>query len=120
MSSSSACALIQLCVFFFLSYQDLGSSDGPPRNWKGIGIAMVVIVAVMSLVILSVILLTPGKNKSQSNKIKKEGLYCNVEMVLHFRMYAYVLSGGELGEKINTTLMSVGYIYDISTADWKQ
>ncbi|KAF0035865.1 hypothetical protein F2P81_011177 [Scophthalmus maximus] len=39
--------------------QDLGSSDGPPRNWKGIGIAMVVIVAVMSLVILSVILLTP-------------------------------------------------------------
>uniref|UniRef100_A0A7N8X7U4 Dipeptidyl-peptidase 6b n=1 Tax=Mastacembelus armatus TaxID=205130 RepID=A0A7N8X7U4_9TELE len=38
---------------------DLGSTDGPPRNWKGIGIAMVVILAVMSLVILSVILLTP-------------------------------------------------------------
>lgn len=42
-------------------FQDLGSSDGPPRNWKGIGIAMVVILAVMSLVILSVVLLTPGK-----------------------------------------------------------
>ncbi|XP_019129319.1 inactive dipeptidyl peptidase 10 [Larimichthys crocea] len=41
---------------------DLGSSDGPPRNWKGIGIAMVVIVAVMSLVILSVILLTPDES----------------------------------------------------------
>ncbi|KAM7405166.1 hypothetical protein PAMP_012450 [Pampus punctatissimus] len=41
--------------------KDLGSSDGPPRNWKGIGIAMVVILAVMSLVILSIILLTPGK-----------------------------------------------------------
>ncbi|MEQ2244013.1 hypothetical protein ILYODFUR_012796 [Ilyodon furcidens] len=38
---------------------DLGSSDGPPRNWKGIGIAMVVILAVMSLVILSVVILTP-------------------------------------------------------------
>ncbi|XP_023812591.2 inactive dipeptidyl peptidase 10 [Oryzias latipes] len=41
---------------------DLGSSDGPPRNWKGIGIAMVVILAVMSLVILSVIILTPDES----------------------------------------------------------
>ncbi|XP_004560478.2 inactive dipeptidyl peptidase 10 [Maylandia zebra] len=41
---------------------DLGSTDGPPRNWKGIGIAMVVILAVMSLVILSVILLTPDES----------------------------------------------------------
>ncbi|XP_037540604.1 inactive dipeptidyl peptidase 10 [Nematolebias whitei] len=42
--------------------QDLGSTDGPPRNWKGIGIAMVVILAVMSLVILSVFLLTPDES----------------------------------------------------------
>ncbi|XP_030623526.1 inactive dipeptidyl peptidase 10 [Chanos chanos] len=39
--------------------RDLGSSGGPPRNWKGIGIAMVVILGVMSLVLLSVILLSP-------------------------------------------------------------
>uniref|UniRef100_A0AAY4CUM2 Uncharacterized protein n=1 Tax=Denticeps clupeoides TaxID=299321 RepID=A0AAY4CUM2_9TELE len=32
---------------------------GPPRNWKGIGIAMVVILAVMSLVLLSVVLEMP-------------------------------------------------------------
>uniref|UniRef100_A0A667YFY0 Uncharacterized protein n=1 Tax=Myripristis murdjan TaxID=586833 RepID=A0A667YFY0_9TELE len=41
---------------------DLGGSGGPPRNWKGIGIAMVVILAVMSLVILSIIILTPDES----------------------------------------------------------
>ncbi|XP_064155114.1 inactive dipeptidyl peptidase 10 [Anguilla rostrata] len=43
--------------------QDLGGSGGPPRNWKGIGIAMVVILGVMSLVILAVILLSPDESR---------------------------------------------------------
>lgn len=51
---------VRVCVCGFV-WQDLGGSGGPPRNWKGIGIAMVVILAVMSLVILSIIILTPGK-----------------------------------------------------------
>ncbi|XP_051516559.1 inactive dipeptidyl peptidase 10-like isoform X3 [Myxocyprinus asiaticus] len=42
--------------------QDLGSTGGPPRNWKGIGIALVVILGVMSLVTLSIILLTPDES----------------------------------------------------------
>ncbi|XP_051781010.1 inactive dipeptidyl peptidase 10 isoform X2 [Erpetoichthys calabaricus] len=42
---------------------DLGSSGAPPRNWKGIGIAMVVIIVVLSLVIVSVILLTPDESR---------------------------------------------------------
>ncbi|XP_062396254.1 inactive dipeptidyl peptidase 10 isoform X1 [Sardina pilchardus] len=41
---------------------DLGGSGGPPRNWKGIGIAMVVILGVMSLVLLAVVLLTPDES----------------------------------------------------------
>lgn len=50
---------LMLLLLFF--EQDLGSTGGPPRNWKGIGIAMVVILGVMSLVTLSIFLLTPGK-----------------------------------------------------------
>ncbi|XP_051947869.1 inactive dipeptidyl peptidase 10-like isoform X1 [Xyrauchen texanus] len=42
--------------------QDLGSTGGPPRNWKGIGIALVVILGVMSLVTLSIIMLTPDES----------------------------------------------------------
>ncbi|XP_061908498.1 inactive dipeptidyl peptidase 10 isoform X1 [Entelurus aequoreus] len=41
---------------------ELGGTDGPPRNWKGIGIAVMVILAVMSLVILSVVMLTPDES----------------------------------------------------------
>lgn len=70
MSSSSSAVLAFITVFVCLctlQRKDLGSTDGPPRNWKGIGIAMVVILAVMSLVILSVILLTPGKNVDKEN-----------------------------------------------------
>uniref|UniRef100_A0A4W5N9X1 Inactive dipeptidyl peptidase 10-like n=1 Tax=Hucho hucho TaxID=62062 RepID=A0A4W5N9X1_9TELE len=49
-----------MCVCF--SWQDMHGSTGPPRNWKGIAIAMVVIVGVLSLVILSVIMLTPDES----------------------------------------------------------
>ncbi|KAM9319965.1 inactive dipeptidyl peptidase 10-like [Gastrophryne carolinensis] len=38
---------------------ELGSSSAPPRNWRGIGLAMLVIAIVMSLVLLSIFLLSP-------------------------------------------------------------
>ncbi|XP_076840196.1 inactive dipeptidyl peptidase 10 [Brachyhypopomus gauderio] len=42
--------------------QDMGSTTGPPRNWRGIGIAMAVILGVLALVSLSIILLTPDES----------------------------------------------------------
>ncbi|XP_031753021.1 inactive dipeptidyl peptidase 10-like [Xenopus tropicalis] len=42
---------------------DIGGSDAPPRNWRGIGLAVLVITIVMSLVLLSIFLLSPEDPK---------------------------------------------------------
>ncbi|XP_069509835.1 inactive dipeptidyl peptidase 10-like [Ambystoma mexicanum] len=44
---------------------DMGSSGRPPRNWKGICIALMVIILVLSLVIVSILLLSPEESKQQ-------------------------------------------------------
>ncbi|XP_069615973.1 inactive dipeptidyl peptidase 10-like [Ranitomeya imitator] len=38
---------------------DMGSFGAPPRNWRGIGLAMLVIAVVMSIVLLAIFLLSP-------------------------------------------------------------
>jgi len=70
---------VNAVTFILFFEQDHGSSGGPPRNWKGIGIAMVVILGVMSLVTLSIFLLTPGKletegvNEYKFNEVVNQG-----------------------------------------------
>lgn len=70
---------VNAVTFILFFEQDLGSTGGPPRNWKGIGIAMVVILGVMSLVTLSIFLLTPGKmeiegvNEYKLNEVGNQG-----------------------------------------------
>lgn len=44
----------------FFAAQDIGPI-GPDRNWKGIGISLLVILVVLSLIGLSIVLLSKGK-----------------------------------------------------------
>nr|XP_034959648.1 inactive dipeptidyl peptidase 10-like isoform X5 [Zootoca vivipara] len=39
--------------------QNMGFSSSPPRNWKGIGIAMLVVAMLASVIIVAILMLTP-------------------------------------------------------------
>ncbi|KTF83795.1 hypothetical protein cypCar_00043031, partial [Cyprinus carpio] len=68
--------LFHLVRDLFFQNPDLAGMSAPQRNWKGIAIALLVILAVCSLITLSVILLNPVDTQPGSDtKLTVEDLF---------------------------------------------
>ncbi|EDL39782.1 dipeptidylpeptidase 10 [Mus musculus] len=102
--------------------QELGSNSPPQRNWKGIAIALLVILVVCSLITMSVILLTPDEltNSSETRLSLEEllgkgfGLHNPEPRWINDTVVVYKTNNGHV-MKLNTESNASTLLLDNST-----
>lgn len=81
-----------LTNFHLLSLQELAISSTEKRNWRGICIALLVISAVLSIIVFSIFLLSPGKRASVIADEIKSKAFLRLKKAFHEILHKISLS----------------------------